>query len=263
MRRMLRSVIALVFLASAARAADPEWRLQKEDDFNRIGLGTDWLVLRGEWHINKDKQLEIQRQWPSHSVIAHTMNLRGKNVKVEMDVQVPSRMLGYVYKHHGRKRLMSGTGFGFNLQSGVLDWAGGGIDDRAGIELNASIDAKNKDEFTLPLDRWVHVVLTLIDGKLTVMLDGRVVKEQLIPQGRSLVNTGLSLYAVPCALFDNMKFYTAAMAKPLPALNIASPEENRKATILLGPNDIDASKPDCGIQISAGTTRRASTTVTG
>jgi hypothetical protein len=134
---MLLSVITLVFLASVAGAADPEWRLRKEDDFNRIGLGTDWLVLRGEWHINKDKQLDIQRQWPSHSVIAHTMNLRGKNVKVEMDLQVPSRMLGYVYKHHGRKRLMSGTGFGFNLQSGALDWAGGGIDDRAGIELNA------------------------------------------------------------------------------------------------------------------------------
>jgi len=40
-----------------------------------------------------------------------------------------------------------------------------GIDDRAGVEIKARVDPEQHDNTTIPFDRWVHVVLALIDGK--------------------------------------------------------------------------------------------------
>ena len=34
---------------------------------------TDWLILRGDWHINADHQLQIQRQWTSDCFLMHTL----------------------------------------------------------------------------------------------------------------------------------------------------------------------------------------------
>ena len=60
-----------------------------------------------------------------------------------------------------------------------------------------------------PLSREV----TLIDGAYAFQVDGRTVKSGTVPQGRSLVNSGLQFSACPGGMVDNLRVFTAAMAR--------------------------------------------------
>lgn len=251
---MCRTVLLVcaVAICLATRAAESAWILRAQDDFGRTSLGADWLALRGDWHINADHQLQIQRQWPSDCFLMHTLPLRGVNTKVELDVQVPSRLLGFRTGAKGAP--LDQSAVTISLQAGALGWGGGGIDDRVTVKLlgtatpppadNAAADQRT----VIPLDRWVHVALTLADGQFTADVDGKRVAAGPVPQGRSLVNCTLQLFALPCALFDNVKLLTQPMAQPPAAVSVATAAENRKATILLTAKDLDMGKPDCGIQ---------------
>ena len=237
MRRTI-AVITLALLAGSCLAV-PEWTPAVQDDFNRRSLGTGWLVLRGDWHINADGQLQIQRQWPSHSFIMNTVSLRGKNVRAEFDFLIPNDE-------------QRGT-FAAFLQSGAMGWGGGGIDDRVGAEVNGVDPAEIQSGKWKPgpLDvtagEMHHMIITLADGQYEVRVDDRVAASGQAPQGRSLVNSGLQFNAVRGARVDNLKILTAPMANPLPAINDATPEQNRSATVF-AEKFYDAAKPDCGFQ---------------
>ena len=226
---------ALVLRLGVAWAG--EWKLIHQDDFARKALGTDWLILRGDWHINKDGQLQIQRQWPSHSWIKSNVPLRGKNVRVECDLVIPSDQAGM---------------FGVFVQT--TGWGGGGINDKVGVEMVGVPAEKLKEpqrdlplSYNLLVDETHRFVMTLIDGEYEIQVDGKALDKGTVPQGRSLVNTGLSFSACPGGRVDNLKVYAAPMANPLPELNHASPAENREATVY-AEKLYDASKPDCGFQ---------------
>jgi parallel beta-helix repeat protein len=234
-------------------ASGAEWRLVHQDNFERKALGTDWLVLRGDWHINKDGQLQIQRQWQSHSWIMSTLPLRGRNVRVEFDLCVPSRLLGFIpVVSHPRGPLDDST-FEAHLQGGALGWGGGGIDDRVGVKIHAlppekRTEAGGRNGYQLiDLDRWYTVSLQLADGRFELGIDNKIVERGRVHQGRSLINSNLQMAAAPCAVVDNLRVYACPMARPLPRLNDAPASENRRATVDAG-GFLDRSKPDCGFQ---------------
>jgi hypothetical protein len=233
------AVLALAAGCAANDLAAQPWTLKYEDSFSRATLGTDWLILRGDWHINKEGRLQIQRSWSSHSFLMSTVSLRGLNVKAEMVVVIPSEQAGR---------------FGVFLQAGAYGWGGGGVDDRAGIELNgvpaaelAKLPADKQSALNVTTDDTHRVVITLADGKWTAEVDGKVAARGEAQQGRSLVNNSLQFSACPGGVVDNLKLYTAPMARPLPALNDAPPGANRRATVF-AEKFLDPAKPDCGFQ---------------
>jgi len=233
----LLALSVLVFAAApVSGSGDPPWQLICEDAFDRRTLGTNWLILRGDWHINAQGQLQIQRQWPSHSFLASNVPLRGKNVRVEFDFLIPADQAGK---------------FGAYLQAGALGWGAGGVDDRVGVEVQAAGPEKSKpsnaEAPSVAVDQWHRMVLTLCDGGYEVTVDARVVASGQVAQGRSLLNSGLQFSAAPGARVDNLKIRTARMARPLPAVNGATPEENRRATVF-AEKFLDRMRPDCGFQ---------------
>jgi len=240
-KRNLRCALLAALLATTtATAGAADWQLAHEDNFNRRALGTDWLILRGDWHINAAGQLQVQRQWTSHSFIASNIPLRGKNVRAEFDFMIPSDQAGT---------------FGAYLQAGALGWGAGGIDDRVGLEVRGvaadPAQGRGEDEDGLPanvpLDQWQHMVISLVDGRYEVAVSGRTLARGEVPQGRSLLNSGLQFSACPGVRVDNLKIFTAPMATPLPEINAATPEENRRATIF-AEKFYDPARPDCGFQ---------------
>ena len=232
-------VPALTAFRTAAGAEAQPWALKFEDSFHRSALGTNWLILRGDWHINQDGRLQIQRSWGSHSFLMSTVSLRGLNVRAEMDVIIPTEQAGR---------------FGVFVQAGAYGWGGGGIDDRAGIEMIglpaaelAKLPPEKRDPLNVTTDDTHRVVIALVDGKWTADVDGRTVARGEAQQGRSLVNNSLQFSACPGGIVDNLKVCTTPMARALPALNDAPPEENRRATVY-AEKFIDPAKPDCGFQ---------------
>lgn len=210
-----------------------EWNLAHEDQFDRDYLGTDWMILRGDWHINEDHQLQIQRQWPSHSFIMSTIPLRGKNVKAELDFMIPSEQKG---------------SFGVFIQAGPLGWGGGGVDDRVGLEFfGVAEENLDKSPANISLDEWHRVVIELVDGRYRVSVGDRVVSSGEVPQGRSLINSGLQFSACPGGMVDSLRIYTAPMTNPLPAISLAGARENRRATVF-AEDFLDPEKSDWGFQ---------------
>jgi hypothetical protein len=216
-----------------------DWKLTYEDNFDRKVLGKDWLILRGDWHINKDGQLQIQRQWTSHSFIMSNIPLRGRNVRVEFDAMIP--------------RDQEGT-FAAHIQAGALGWGAGGIDDRVGIEVVGWPAEKMTEpkegqpaSHNVLLDQWHRFVMALEDGQYQVQVDGKTLNSGTVAQGRSLLNSGLQFAACPGARVDNLKIFTAPMAKPLPEISDARPEENKRATVF-AEKFYDPKKPGCGFQ---------------
>ena len=116
------AVVVAVWICPAC--AQEKWRPAFEDSFSRQALGPDWTILRGDWHINAAGQLQVQRQWPSGSHIMCNVPLRGKNVRVELDLILPG----------GDQK----GAIGVYLQAGALGWGAGGIDDRAGVDIRAA-----------------------------------------------------------------------------------------------------------------------------
>lgn len=243
LRRLGWLAAVAVVVCLCARGSAAEWTLAFEDDFSRKALGTDWLVLRGDWHINADGQLQIQRQWSSHSFIACTVPLRGKNVRAEFDLIIPSAQRG---------------SFGAFLQAGALRWGGGGVDDRVGAEVVGCTPeemGKRKGHCVL-VDKVHHVVLSLTDGHFSVVVDGNTIGSGTIPQGRSLYNSGLQFAVCPGAKIDNVRIFTAPMAKSLPALNVNTAAENGAATVFAR-DFYDPKLPDCGFQRAIDSLPRA------
>ncbi len=235
----LTTTALLTLLLLGASAGAQPWALLFEDPFDRPTLGTRWLILRGDWHITREGRLQIQRSWTSHSFLMSTISLRGLNVRAEMDIAIPAEQAGT---------------FGVFLQAGAYGWGGGGVDDRVGIELVGvseaelkQADAKYPGKFPVSLDRPHRVVITLADGRWSAEVDGRVAAGGETPQGRSLVNNSLQFTACPGGQVDNLKVFAAPMARPLPELNVAAPEENRRATVF-AEKYLDPAKPDGGFQ---------------
>jgi hypothetical protein len=230
-------IILFLALVLGVEAGAAEWQLAFEDAFDRQALGTDWLILRGDWHINAKGQLQIQRQWTSHSHILCTVPLRGRNARAEFELTIPSEQAGR---------------FGFNLQAGALGWGGGGIDDRVGLEVvgapagKAGVTADDSAP-RITTDEVHRVVLEIEDGRYDVRVDGRSLRSGVVAQGRSLVNSGLQLSACPGGVVDNLRLYASPMSRPLRPVNDAPAEENRRATVV-AETHLDSSKPDCGFQ---------------
>lgn len=229
---MIVVLLAMSGLKSISLAQD--WQPAFEDRFDRPMIGPAWIVARGDWHIDADRQLRIVRQWPSHSFLYSRIPLHGVNVRLTVDVSVPAKSKAGVY-----------------LQGGSIEWAGGGPDDRCGVELFGGMDAARgpmgrSHPFAAEPDKFHQVRITLIDGRYNVEVDGQTIGGGTVPQGRNLQHSGVQFSAIPDAVFDNVRIETAPMATPPAKLNVYTAAQNRAATVD-ATKFINHTKPDCGI----------------
>jgi len=206
-------LMALIFLAHSAfgQAAvddDPAlaqgWTLQFSDDFGRTELGENWQIVSGNWKV-EDRMLHgagpgtVLCRWS----FTGSLRLEFDAIAAEGDVSDLSAILNA--KEGGS--VSDGYFFGF------------GSDDNTGSKLLVRGKLATRSDARIVPGRRYHVVCQREGGKLTHMIDGRIIMtyEDEHPV-QDTKYPAIGFYTWRGGKFDNVRVYTkdGTASKPAP-----------------------------------------------
>ena len=230
-------LFALTIADPICLADNSEWQPIIEDEFDRVMIGPDWHVLRGDWRIEAGK-LRVTRIWPSDNNILCTRTMPRGDMRAVIGLRLDD--IGYSVIRLG-------------LRIGEKGWGGGGYPDDFLVNLNGSRDQepfsvnKNGDIALRPATDYI-VEMAIIDNKGSLKINERaVIKDKALLPERSENNRHFFINCMPNGWVHSVKLYTRPGATTALPLATNSRKENKQATVY-AEDLIDPNNPAPGMQ---------------